>query len=269
MYDTLDSSQIRRIIFKVRWPTGQIIGLARTIAETAKDEGLISQVPDFAYSNPITDALAERILSVYWGMVLEGVYTPGGSIQHPNLAFFRVTEYGRKCFDAGELTPHDPEDYMKRLRSTCPAIDPTTLLYIEEALGTFRAGRLLSTVVMIGVAAESMWVRLGESVRAALDTQVKQQSFEKETRGAKIRRLHNEVLKRLKQASTPLPPDLDSMITQHLHAIADLTRQTRNAVGHPTGKRVDRQQTLALLLLFPTYCETVCQLMDWLQKHKI
>ncbi len=41
----LDSSQIRRIIFKVRWPAGQIIGLARTIVDTAKVEGLISQVP--------------------------------------------------------------------------------------------------------------------------------------------------------------------------------------------------------------------------------
>src|SRR5580704_9121297 len=138
MYDPLDSSQIRRIIFKVKWTAGQIIGLARTIAETAQVEGLISQVPDFAYSNPITDLLAERIQSVFWGLVLEGLYTPGGSIQHPSVAFFRLTEYGRKCFDAGELTPHDPDDYLKRLRSTCPMIDPTTLMYVEDALGTFR-----------------------------------------------------------------------------------------------------------------------------------
>jgi hypothetical protein len=122
---------------------------------------------------------------------------------------------------------------------------------------------------MIGVAAESMWIRLADSVKTALDTQAKQQAFEKETRGGKIKRLHDEVLKRLNQPSTPLPPDLGSMITHHLHGIADLTRQTRNAAGHPTGKVVDRQEAFALLLLFPTYCQTASRLVDWLKTNKI
>ncbi len=269
MFDALDSSQIRRIVFKVKSPSGQIIGLARTVCESAKNEGLISDVPDFAYSNPPTDLLAARIQSVFWGLVLEGVYTPGGSIQSPNVSFFRVTEYGKQCFDAGELTPHDPDDYIKRIRSTCPGIDPATLLYVEEALGTFRAGRFLATAVMIGVAAENMWIRLAESVRTALDSPAKQQSFDRETKGNKIKRLHDEVLKRLRQPSTPLPQELDSTLTQHLHGIADLTRQTRNNAGHPTGKRLDRQETYALLLLFPTYCETVSKLMDWLTANSI
>jgi hypothetical protein len=269
MYDVLDFSQIRRIIFKMRWHGGQIIGLARSVAEAARAEGLISQVPDFAYSSSSTDPLAERILSVCWELVLEGLYTPGGSIQHPSIAFLRLTRYGQECFDAGELTPHDPDDYLKRLRSLCPVMDSTTLLYVEEALGTFRVGRFLSTVVMIGVAAESLWIRLAESVKMALDTPVKQQSFEKETRGAKIKRLHDEVLKRLRQASTMLPPDLDSKITQHLHGIADLTRQTRNTAGHPTGRLLNRQESFALLLLFPTYCETVCRLMAWLKTNRV
>jgi hypothetical protein len=44
-----------------------------------------------------------------------------------------VTEYGLKCFAAGELTSHDPDDYIKRLSERCPAMDPTTLVYIEES----------------------------------------------------------------------------------------------------------------------------------------
>jgi hypothetical protein len=117
---------------------------------------------------------------------LEGIYTPGGSVQHPNMAFFRLTEYGRRCFDAGELTPHDPGDYLKRLRAMCPIIDSTTLLYLEEALGTFRAGRFLSAVVMVGVAAENMWIRLAETVNVALDSTAKLQSFEKENGEARL-----------------------------------------------------------------------------------
>jgi hypothetical protein len=235
-----------------------------------KLKGLIDDVPEFAYSSPDVDALAQRILSVYWELVLEGLYTPGSSIQQPQFASFRVTDYGRKCFDAGELTPHDTDDYMKRLTSRCPVIDPNTLVYVEEALGTFRAGRFLSAVVMIGVAAESMWIRLADSVRNSLDSPAKQQAFEKETKGGKTKRLHDEVIKRLRQQpSTPLPAELDALITQHLHGIADLTRQTRNSAGHPTGKRIERDEAFALLLLFPTYCQTVSRLMEWLSQNRI
>ncbi len=270
MFDALNSSEIRRIIFKLKHPAGQIIGLARMVAASAQTEGLIDDVPEFVYSNPSVDALAERILAAYWELVLEGVYTPGGRVHQTDFASFCVTEHGRKCFEAGELAPHDPDDYMKRLKSMCPVIDLSTLVYVEEALCTFKARRFLSAVVMIGVAAESMWIRLGESVKNALDTPAKQQAFEKETKSGKIKRLHDEVIKRLKQQpSTPLPGELDALIAQHLHGIADLTRQTRNAAGHPTGKRIERDEAFALLLLFPTYCQTVSKLMQWLSQNRI
>lgn len=197
------------------------------------------------------------------------MYTPGTSIQHPDFGSFRLTTYGRECFEAGEVTPHDPDGYMKRLKVACPVIDATTLVYVEEALATFRAGRFLSAVAMIGVAAESMWIRLADSVKNALDTPAKQQSFESEIQGGKISRLHAAALKRLNLPSTALPQPLMILITQHLHGIADLTRQTRNSAGHPTGKLLERHETFALLLLFPVYCETVGKLIDWLGNNKI
>jgi hypothetical protein len=66
------------------------------------------------------------------------VYTPGTAMQTPNLPFLPVTEYGRKCFEAGELTAHDPDDYLRRLKAACPSIDDITLLYTGEALDAFR-----------------------------------------------------------------------------------------------------------------------------------
>jgi hypothetical protein len=59
------------------------------------------------------------------------------------------------------------------------------------------------------------------------------------------------------------------MLTQHIDGIYDLIRRTRNDAGHPTGKRMERSETHALLLLFPTYCETADKLMDWLKTNKI
>jgi len=80
---------------------------------------------------------------------------------------------------------------------------------------------------------------------------------------------HDEVLTRLRSPGTPLPAELGSVLTQHIDAIYDLIRRTRNDAGHPTGKRMERDETHALLLLFPTYCKTVHDLMDWLAKNQI
>ena len=146
-----------------------------------------------------------------WELVIEGIYTPGTSMQQPNLPFLRVTEYGQKCFEAGELSGHDPDDYLQRLKAMCPSIDDTTLLYTGEALDTFRSGKHLATTVMIGVAAENMLLRLIDSVHTALDSTQKQTKFRQETKGKKAKKQHDEVLARLKSPSTPLPLGIESV----------------------------------------------------------
>src|ERR1039458_3767497 len=97
-------------------------------------KGCLHQAPDLHYENP----LANKITAVIWERIMEGVHAPGRSMQHPNLPYLRVTEYGQKCFDAGELTAHDPDDYLRRLKTACPTMDEITLLYTGEALDTFR-----------------------------------------------------------------------------------------------------------------------------------
>src|ERR1039457_6134611 len=182
----LDSSTIRHLILTTPVSSGQISNIARNIAYAAVRQGLLTEVPDFAYETP----LADKITAVVWELILEGVYTPGLGMQQPNLPFLRVTEYGRKCFEAGELTAHDPDDYLRRLKTACPSIDDTTLLYTEEALDTFRVGKHLASTVMIGVAAESMLFRLADAVHGALDSVQKQAKFQQETKGKPAKKQH-------------------------------------------------------------------------------
>ena len=158
---------------------------------------------------------------------------------------------------------------MRRLKAACPSIDDVTLLYTGEALDTFRTGNHLATAVMIGVAAENMLLRLVGSVRAALNTPQRQAKFEKDTKGQPAKTQHDQVLARLRSPATSLPPEIKSVLTQHIDGIYDLIRRTRNEAGHPTGKRMERFETHALLLLFPTYCKTVHQVMAWLSTNAI
>jgi hypothetical protein len=269
MSETLSANHIRRLILKAKLPGGALQDMARTIASMAKEENLISSVPDFAYSTQVTDGIAQAILAVVWEMIIEGLYAPSSSIQHPNPSAVRVTDYGRRCLEAGELTAYDPDQYLQRLKGTCPNIDDVTLLYVGEALNTFRMRRFLPAVVMVGVAAESMLLRLVSSVGAALDSPQKQQKFDQETKGKFAKTLHDQVMKRLKSPSNPLPPDLDSILSRHVDGIYDFIRTTRNDAGHPTGRQMEANEAHALLLLFPTYCETVERLIDWLKTNKI
>jgi len=267
MPDTLTTDQIRRLIFKIKWGGGMFFDLANWIGDQAVADRLLERKPDFAYNNSPT--IGENILNVVWGMIFEGIYTPGTSVQHPGFPGLRLTEYGRKCFEAGELTPHDPDDYLKRLRTTCPNIDATTLLYVEEALGSFRAGRFLAAAVMIGVASESMLLRLVDAVRGALNP-ADQTSFDQATRRNKAKTYHDEVMKVLNRPTVSLPSAIKGDdLSVFVSGIFNLIRQTRNEAGHPTGRRMDRDEANALLLQFPSYSERVEKLMAWLKTNTI
>jgi hypothetical protein len=266
MTANLDSSTIRHLILTTKLSGGQIGDIARNVAYAAVHQGLLSAVPDFAYQT----TLGDKITAVLWELIIEGVYTPGLGMQQPNLPFLRVTEYGQKCFEAGDLTAHDADDYLRRLKTACPSIDETTLLYVGEALDTFRVGKHLAATVMIGVAAENMLFRLVDGVAAALSTPEQKTKFERETKkGRSSKAQHDEVLKTLRAPGPPIPEELAYLLTQHIDGIYDLIRRTRNEAGHPTGKRLGRDETHALLLLFPTYCKTVHDLIEWLAKNQI
>jgi hypothetical protein len=215
------------------------------------------------------EALKDRICEGIWALILEGIYTPGNGWQSPNLPFLHATEYGQHCFAAGEVLPHDPDGYLLRLNADCPSIDSTVFLYLGEALQTFRAGNHLATAVMIGVAAEQMLLNLVAAVCGALDTQQKQDKFRQETSGKKAKQQHDQLMGRLRVASPQLPRSVSSNLEQHLGGIFDLIRRTRNDSGHPTGRKLERHETNALLLLFPIYCRTAYELMDWLNQNKI
>jgi hypothetical protein len=170
------------------------------------------------------DALKDRICEVIWSLILEGVYTPGTGWQTPNLPHLRATEYGRQCFTSGDVLPHDPDEYLSALRAQCPSIDSTTILYLGEALDTFRAGNQLATAVMIGVAAEQTLLNMVSALVNALDTPEKQLKFRQATEGKKAKKQNDELMARLRPASPHLPPTVSTNLEQHLGGIYDLIR---------------------------------------------
>jgi hypothetical protein len=264
MEDKLESSVIRSLILNSRFansPNFKFDDITEQVISSALNKKLIARRPQLN----TFDRLHAKICDCVWALIVEGVFAPGH--QHP---FLRVTEYGEKCFETGELLPHDPDGYLAKLRSQCPSIDDVILMYLREALGTFRTDNHLATAVMVGVASEQVLNLLSDAVCNALSTPEKQEKFRRDIARSKAKQKYDVIMARLSSPVTPLPSDLNEDLELHLRAAYNtIIRPTRNDAGHPTGRRLDRADANALLMLFPKYCKTSYDLIRWLSENKI
>jgi hypothetical protein len=153
----LTHADIRHLILAQKWVQDghafTVESVQRKITEVALQKGLMK--PKQQHEN-VTEV--DRLFpSVIWELLLREIFAPG-RVGHPNetLPSLVITPYGEECMKVGELTPNDPDGYLKRIVSESPTVDPVTILYLGEALQTFKFGNFLATAVMVGVAAESM-----------------------------------------------------------------------------------------------------------------
>ena len=110
----------------------------------------------------------------------EGVITPGKDAPNPNLPWFRITDYGQKVLQAGSIIPHDPSGYLDNLRAVGKtSLGNVALAYLEEALRCFTTGCHMASVLLLGVAAESVFLHLCDAVRSSLKNVNDQKAFQK------------------------------------------------------------------------------------------
>ena len=95
------------------------------------------------------------VAEVFWELFRQGIVTLGATLRGPDFPFFHVSEFGRKLLQNHDsyLFP-DASSYEKKIRAAVPGIHLTTLLYLKEAMQAFKVGCILSSTVMLGVAAE-------------------------------------------------------------------------------------------------------------------
>jgi hypothetical protein len=189
---------------------------------------------------------------VIWELLLREIFVPG-RVGYPNETLPRlgITPYGEECMKVGELTPNDPEGYLKRITTESPTVDAVTMLYLSEALQTFKFGNFLATAVMVGVAAESILQKIVDAVKSALDTPTKKSSFEAALNRRKTaKNQHQQVIACLKSSTTPLPTEFDEVLFLHIEGIFHIIRRTRNDAGHASGTKLERSETNGLLAMF-------------------
>src|SRR5262245_21570616 len=113
----------------------------------------------------LSGADRELFLEVFWDLFRQGIITLGLNDNNREFPFFRLSRLGQRLI-ANQDTYffHDVTAYTKWLTQEIPHIDSVTLLYVQEALQAFRAGCILSSTVMLGVATEHTFLLLAEAV---------------------------------------------------------------------------------------------------------
>jgi len=105
---------------------------------------------------------------LFWQLVVEGILAPGMDSSNLKLPWFHVTAHGREVLASSEPQPYDPAGYLARLRERVPHPDPTVIAYLAESLETFRKNNRVASTVMLGIAAERVFLILCDALAAAL-----------------------------------------------------------------------------------------------------
>ena len=203
---------------------------------------------------------SEILREVFWDLFRQGIVTLGIDESNKSFPFFRVTSWGKKAVSENDcyfIT--DTTIFQKRIREEIPNIDDISILYLKESFQAFRSGCLISSTVMLGVAAEHIFQLLLDQLESNTMQATKFKNVFKE----------RAILGRINKFKAIITPDKgsfpqnvrESFDTQFL-GIQSMIRIYRNESGHPTGKVIDREQAFVNLRLFIPFGKMVHSLMD-------
>lgn len=203
---------------------------------------------------------SELFLELFWDLFRQGIITLGLNDSNREFPFFRVSSFGKKILEGeNPYFFHDVSTYESLIRIRIPQIDPTTLLYLKEAVQAFKTGCVLSSSVMIGVATEHSFLLLIEKIE---NNNTHSTTFKKVFNERGILRKVNTFKKIIDNDKTLLPSKVKEDLDTQFASILAMIRNFRNESGHPSGKIIDREQCYILLQLFIPCCEKIYQMID-------
>lgn len=232
---------------------------------------IIIEVENYAKSKGLnfTREDKDKVLHIVSELITQGILGWGLNYDNAEPPFLHISEYGKIVIESGKQQPYDPEGYLTYLKSQIPSVDDIIVTYITEAVQTLRTNNVLSAAVMLGVASERAFDLLLDALISSTLLGPSKPNFEKLKERANIKQKFDETKKVIIQHKEKLPEDLEENLDSNLDGIFNLIRETRNDAGHPTGKRIMREQAFVNLQLFVPYCKCVYGLIDFLKKNMI
>lgn len=235
--------------------------------------GFQSYVEYEGYSGP--ERLAFFALQVFWQLINEGIIAPGHSPQgsSANLPHFHITEYGKIVLQSGSTNPHDPTGYLDNIMRRISNPDDTVIAYLREALHSFVKGTPIASTVMLGIAAERVFLLLAESLEKALSDATERSDFRKILDRYQMKPKLDWVNQKFQfiQDQRKRFPAFPENATLMIIAMYNYIRLQRNDLGHPreSPPSVRKEEAFANLQIFPNYYETAEAVRTFLVSNNI
>ena len=232
--------------------------LEKTALELCRRDGLEQQ--HFAYGSTarLHPNDAELALDIVWDLLRQGILTIGASVSNPNWPWFRLSRFGEYALQHSPYRFHNKAGFMKAVRSEAADLSPVAALYLKEAITAFYTDCLLSTCVMLGIAAESEFLRLLEVAR---NSKTFGKHFTRIGEGLTIRAKIWRFAEAIKPVANLLPKGATDELSDTLNTIQSFIRTARNEAGQPSGANApSREQVYVYLQLFIPCAEHMMRL---------
>ena len=218
--------------------------------------------------NPQTKITRGEIQAAYWSIVAQGLAYIDIWQHHPENWKLCLTESGNDAVKDLQLNPANPSAYLKHIKNHVPTVSDLVLMYLEESLKAFNQRLLLSSTVMLGVAAEAALLECAVSLGSHLVGK-KQTNYIKVLQNpiASYRRKLKDYLDRLNELKSTIPGALLRAIHLQVIPVVERLRIDRNQSGHPTGAEINRSECFSSLVLFSTCLKALYELKNWLDQN--
>lgn len=134
------------------------------------------------------------------------------------------------------VTPYDPVGYAKHLATLRPNLGSTVIHAMEESIRAFNAKCYASAVVMYGVAAEAIALRVFDVFATSLRDPAHQQQVQKHADSSllpKLRILREKIPLVAKKHDGLMDNPLKDSWEFGINDLSNVVRQQRNNAGHP------------------------------------
>ncbi len=211
------------------------------------------------------DLVSQQALLTFWhDLVRTGYIAWGYNTDNPDPPFCHLTEQGRTALAHLSRDPMNRDGYLAYLAEHV-TLHNVPQSYITEALETYRASCYKATAVMVGCAAESIVLRL----RDTLVDRLKELGTPppKSLNDRNIKQVLEAIRNVLEAKKKAMPWTLGEAFESHWSSFTGQIRITRNEAGHPSSVEViTPEQVHASLLIFPELAKLTCDLDAWIQK---
>ena len=211
----------------------------------------------------------EKVRQIVWEFILQGLVAIGLNESNPNFPFLSITEHGKTVLASGDILPYDPDGYLRKLKTDIPNLDPIIEMYVTESLQAYLKGLMFSSAVALGVASEQAFLLLLNAFTNALVDPPTKTSFERLQDTFRTKHKFDQLKNRLMMIRGTLPRELSEDLESQVDGIFNLIRITRNDAGHPTGRKIKRDDAFVNLRLFIIYCKRIYGLIDYFGSHTV